>query len=369
VFPFTYTVTSPGCGDATATVFITTTPYPDPGGDSTLVVCASAPPFDLFTLLTGTPDTGGVWSDPFGIEVDGVFDPGSNAAGKYSYFLGGSGFCKDTLAILNVIVQQPPNAGWDAQVSLCNTLPSGYDLFNAIGPNAQPGGQWTDLDASGALTGSVIAPDQMVAGLYDFRYVVVVPACGSDTSFVAVRINEGVAVVDTFITCIARDRTYRLNLEISGGDPTSYVVTGLPGTITSVAPFIFTSEPLLESATYSVSVRDGNYCNQVTVTGGSDCSYDAPIYVPETFSPNGDGINDLLVIPGMEGFPENTVTIYNRWGNELYSAAGYNNRSVMWDGRSLNALIPGDLPTGTYYYVVDLGDGSDAYKGFIYLNR
>ncbi len=368
-YPFTYTVTSPGCGDATATVFIITTPYPDPGGDTAMVVCASDAPIDLFDMLVGTPDPGGIWIDPFGMEVDGVFVPGVNLAGNYTYALAGSGFCKDTTAVVQVLVNEPANAGWDAQVSLCNTLPSPYDLFNAVGPNAQPGGAWTDLDGSGVLDGSIIQPSELAAGQYDYSYVVVVPVCGSDTALVQVTINEGVAVADTFITCIAQDRTYRVNLVIEGGVPGTYVVTGLEGSITTTAPYIFTSEPLLESEGYTVSVRDANYCNMITIQGGSDCVYDSPIYVPESFSPNGDGINDVLIIPGIEGFPENEVIIFNRWGNELYRASGYDNRSVVWNGRSQSATIPGELPTATYYYVVDLGDGSDVYKGFIYLNR
>jgi gliding motility-associated-like protein len=368
-YPFTYTVSSVACGDATASVLITTTAYPDPGGDTTLVLCSTDPPLDLFDALPGTPDTGGVWTDPFGIEVSGLFVPGSNATGKYAYSLTGSGLCNDTSATMNVIVQQAPNAGTDGEVQLCNTLPYTYDLFNALGPSAQPGGVWTDLDGTGALTGSSLAQDQLEKGVYDFMYVVNVPVCGSDTALVEVTINEAVEVVDTFTTCIARDRTYQLHLVIDGGIPSTYVVTGLPGTLTTTPPYTFISEPLLESETYTVYVRDGTYCNQVTITGGSECVYDDPIYVPESFSPNGDGINDVLVIPGIEGFPGNTVSIFNRWGNELYRASGYDNRSVVWDGVSDSAVIEGLLPTGTYYYVVDLGDGSDVYKGFIFLNR
>jgi gliding motility-associated-like protein len=90
--------------------------------------------------------------------------------------------------------------------------------------------------------------------------------------------------------------------------------------------------------------------------------------IPEGFSPNNDGVNDLFVIRGIDYFSDNTFTIFNRWGNKVFSASPYENT---WDGTSTSGLkVGGDqLPVGTYFYILDLGDGSDVYKGTIYLNR
>jgi gliding motility-associated-like protein len=91
------------------------------------------------------------------------------------------------------------------------------------------------------------------------------------------------------------------------------------------------------------------------------------VKVPDAFSPNGDGVNDLLVITNIETYPNNRITIFNRWGNKVYEASPYTNQ---WDGTSQFGTMYGEtLPESTYYYVLDLGDGSDAYTGFIYLRR
>ncbi len=91
-------------------------------------------------------------------------------------------------------------------------------------------------------------------------------------------------------------------------------------------------------------------------------------FIPEGFSPNGDGINDPFVIRGILHYPNNTFVIFNRWGNKVYETSHYQNT---WDGRSSTGLRFGgdELPVGTYFYVLDLGDGSDIFKGSIYLNR
>jgi gliding motility-associated-like protein len=72
--------------------------------------------------------------------------------------------------------------------------------------------------------------------------------------------------------------------------------------------------------------------------------------VPSAFSPNGDGINDKWVIQGLDKFKDAQVEIYNRWGTRLFISKGY---SEPWDGRYNGALVP----TGTYYYVINLNDG------------
>jgi gliding motility-associated-like protein/uncharacterized repeat protein (TIGR01451 family) len=87
------------------------------------------------------------------------------------------------------------------------------------------------------------------------------------------------------------------------------------------------------------------------------------------FSPNGDGINDVFVIDCIENFPNNSVEIYNRWGNIAFKAKGYRND---FDGTSNGRSVLGqsnDLPEGTYYYIIDLGNGSEPRVGWLYINR
>jgi gliding motility-associated-like protein len=92
------------------------------------------------------------------------------------------------------------------------------------------------------------------------------------------------------------------------------------------------------------------------------------IEITNTFSPNGDGINDFFVIKNIELYPNNHLLIFNRWGNRLYEGKPYMNN---WDGRNYEGgnLGKDDLPVGTYFYILDLGDGSSVKKGFIYLAR
>jgi gliding motility-associated-like protein len=93
------------------------------------------------------------------------------------------------------------------------------------------------------------------------------------------------------------------------------------------------------------------------------------IQIPQAFTPDGDNTNDLFVIPNIENYPKNKLTFLNRWGNEVFYEEGYDNS---WDGTSNKGIILGKekLPTGTYYYILDLnGDGEKVYKGFVYLKR
>ncbi|MCL6274895.1 gliding motility-associated C-terminal domain-containing protein [Muricauda sp. 2012CJ35-5] len=82
------------------------------------------------------------------------------------------------------------------------------------------------------------------------------------------------------------------------------------------------------------------------------------------FSPNnGDGINDTLILVDHENYPNNTLEIFDRYGNSVFEMQGYNST---WSGKGKN----GDLPKGTYFYVLDLeGDGSQVSKGWIQIIR
>ncbi|WP_240163566.1 SdrD B-like domain-containing protein [Spirosoma taeanense] len=81
------------------------------------------------------------------------------------------------------------------------------------------------------------------------------------------------------------------------------------------------------------------------------------IFIPQGFSPNGDGINDLFVIRGMAGLTV-SLEVYNRWGHLVYKNDDYQND---WDGKPNAGVLVGSdangLPDGTYYYVITTSDG------------
>lgn len=80
------------------------------------------------------------------------------------------------------------------------------------------------------------------------------------------------------------------------------------------------------------------------------------------FSPNDDGQNDTFYIDCITQYPDNQLEIFNRWGNLVYYKKGYDNT---WDGKADGSAKT--LPEGTYFYVLDLGNGSAKKSGWLYL--
>lgn len=118
---------------------------------------------------------------------------------------------------------------------------------------------------------------------------------------------------------------------------------------------------------FSTYVSMNTFANY-TVTVTDDCGRSASdiatislicdVVIPNVFSPNGDGHNDLFVIDGIE-YTSNTVRIYNRWGQLVFESSNYRNQ---WNG--------GDLPDGTYFYEVVLQHKKDdPYTGHVTILR
>lgn len=97
-------------------------------------------------------------------------------------------------------------------------------------------------------------------------------------------------------------------------------------------------------------------------------AYDLELTFYKAFTPNGDNLNDLWIIENIESFPRNRVIIYDRSGGTIYSATGYNNTNIVWDGRS-NQNGQEIVESGTYFYKIDLGNGDSSQKGYIELIR
>lgn len=106
----------------------------------------------------------------------------------------------------------------------------------------------------------------------------------------------------------------------------------------------------------------------VTLTNCDGNPHD--FFIPDGFSPNGDGVNDTWQIPEIQFlFPDYTYEIYNRYGNLLFKG---NIDRPGWDGRNTESqtLIDGINSNGVYYYVLNFNkENAAARQGFLYLNR
>ena len=117
----------------------------------------------------------------------------------------------------------------------------------------------------------------------------------------------------------------------------------------------------LRSDEYTLTVTDNNGCVLETIVMvGQMCNPE----IVDILTPNGDGINDIWVIEGIESFPDNEVGIFNRWGQRVWNKDGYTND---WAGTNNDGEL---LPVGAYFYVVMLNnDSKDVLSGSITIVR
>lgn len=210
-------------------------------------------------------------------------------------------------------------------------------------------------------------------------------AIGTDTACLVVCDDLGicdttlyvVTVINPIDTIIAVDddtSTFTINpvtIDIFANDsfnPDSLIfgiVTGVSnGTLVSNpdGSFTYLAEAgfcgAVDSFTYFIS--NGTISDTALVTIEVLCD---DIFVFNGFSPNNDGVNETLVIQGIENFSNNEVCIFNRWGNRVFFRQQYTNDDG-WAGDFEGK----DLPDGTYFYIIDDGEGG-RHTGWLQIQR
>ena len=133
-----------------------------------------------------------------------------------------------------------------------------------------------DGSASTTITGINSSPFVItanIAGSYTVTAVSDANCTGTSGGSAIVSVLTPIVVSNITATCNLSNSAYTVRFEISGGDQSSYIVTGGGGTISASAPYIFTSNPILAaSPDYSFTISDANNCSPQFVTGSQNCS-------------------------------------------------------------------------------------------------
>jgi gliding motility-associated-like protein len=213
---------------------------------------------------------------------------------------------------------------------------------------------WKLGDGSIRSTKSFTYTYSTVDSFYVALYITNSHGCNSDTT------NQLFAVYPYPAVNAGIDRTI-----LEGGsvklDPT---VTGDDLTYLWTPNIYFNNLNRIKAPTASLVKEDITYTLSVTALGGCTASDKVFIQVlkfpgiPNTFSPNNDGINDVWAIQYLNTYPDNRVQVFTKTGQLVFESHGY---TKPWDG----TLKGKPLPIDTYYYVIEPGNGRDPITGFV----
>jgi gliding motility-associated-like protein len=188
---------------------------------------------------------------------------------------------------------------------------------------ADSGGTWSGTGITNADSG-YFDPSLAGSGAHEISYIIGGNCGDSDTVTIDVYEVPSLSILGQDESCIGEsDGSVDLTV-IGGALPYSYLWDD---------PGFSTTEDLmaLPPGTYTVVVTDANLCtvtdNANVLTSSTPCT--APyLYIPNIFSPNGDGENDKLFVQGT-GVAEVLFTIYDRWGEKVFET---DDPSKGWDG-------------------------------------
>jgi gliding motility-associated-like protein len=317
-------------------------------------VCASAGPLPL----TGGSPAGGTWSGP-GVSSSSngiyVFTPSQALVGTrtLTYTVAAVAACgtSGSQATVTIQVLSAPVVAVPADTVLC---PGSRQSFRLRGSPA--GGTWTGPGVSAA---GVFTPPA-TAGTVALTYTVApVAGCAASATrrvtLLAVPVLAPVLVPGTCVPSTVAPLLVHFS-QPATGLPADAVLTWNFGDSTAVATGLDVTHIYLRAGTYRPRVtlsfnqgRCGQALNLPPVVVQD-------MLIPNIFTPNADGQNDLFT-PRLGGCPPR-LQVFSRWGQQVYENAAYQNT---WDGAG--------LAPGVYYYLLTPPDGTAVIKGWVELVR
>jgi gliding motility-associated-like protein len=387
---FTYTLTDNNGDVSTATVFITVTPVnmPPVTINESITLCpgttfvgtvtnggtvfnGDTDPENNLSLTLGSTLVQGPSHGVFTItdNVTGTFNytPASNYSGQDRVIVSicDSGIpieCSNDTIFISVSPAVDANAGSDQTI-----FPG---MFTTLSGSASGGSgiyTWSWLPANKLLDPSVQNPETVVLNAtteFILTVMDITTGCeGIDTVSILVQGNAIIAVGDYDTTLVNTTIIMDVlaNDQNPDGDPLTVSICGFP----SHGIVVLNTDQTITYTPYNDYVGEDMFCYRIcNVIRPTQCSDTlvyinvklqslTDIFVYNGISPNGDGNNDTWIIEGIEKYPENTILIYNRWGDKIREFSNYNNSNVSWDGKN-ESNEP--LPNGTYYYIIEVKD-------------
>lgn len=338
----TYTVMvtdTNGCSSTSSGVTVTANPLPG------LPTIAASGPTTLCqggsVTLTSSYPTGNLWSNGSTNASITV-----NTSGTYSVVNTNSFGCSSAPASIVVTVNPSPAVDISTltiDTAFCGLLTGSINGVNVNSGTAPYTYSWYDGSGNLVDTGTTALSNTGAGNYYlivtdnngcaDTTGNLVVPGTTGVQVILTATPTSGYAPLDVEFTATASQNVSQYTWDMGS---TTYSTT------TDTTGFIYTAAG---NYTVTVIVTDNNGCTDsatVTIVVDEEITID----VPNVFTPNGDGTNDLFLI-NTTGVDQMIVSIYDRWGVLIAVVEGVN---AGWDGRAVNGLSAVD---GTYYFVLD----------------
>lgn len=270
-------------------------------------------------------------------------------AGSYTVSVTTASGCTDSRSIqLNVYDQPVAKIATPSQTTICQSTSV---QLNASGGTAYNWSPTTGL-SNPYIANPIASPSQTT------NYTVSVStgngACTSSAS-ILITVNKSTIADAGTDKKILAGQSVKLNEKAT---PTNVTYLWSPATYlddpTSASPIANPPSDI----TYTLTVTSG--CN--TSTDEVMVKVFSKIEIPNTFTPNGDGVNDTWSIPAAEAFAEPRLKIFNRSGQIIYQSSGL---LKPWDGK-FNGK---ELPVAAYYYTLYLSEDFKPFTGWVFLTR
>jgi len=336
------------CRIASAPVTIQVNANPVTNAGSNNPVCENS-------VLNLTAGGGGTyqWSGPNGFTAAGpnpsIAPVQLTGAGKYYVLVTSAANCSHLDSVIVTVNTAPVAQTAFASASICPG--------NSIQLSGSGGTAWEWTPATGLSSTVVTNPVAAPADTTHYLFIASNTAGCKDTAFTTINVTKKPVVnAGPDQTIIGGNRIF-LNGRVTGNYVDFFWTPNL--TISNVRDLRAAVNPTADIS-YVLHAEAINGCGFSTDTMNIK-AYQA-LYIPNAFTPDGNGINDTWYIPALAAYEQHELYVLNRYGEIVFQSKGLMRR---WDGKYKGK----DLPAGAYTYFLDLKQGFGSVKGSVLIIR